>query len=348
MLRATLELTPAALRERFAGAFKVRPALYWGDLLASAALGWGAFAASGWLRSPALAVAALIVAALALYRAVLFIHELAHLRTGAVPGLRLVWNLAAGFPLLVPSVMYVGTHTDHHRRSTYGTDRDPEYEPIAHWSPLRIVASTLLMPLLPLLIALRWGVLGPLGWLVPPLRRILIRHLSTLVINAAYVRALPSGRRARQFAFEEAGAAAVFWIGAALVFTGTIDPHWVVRWYAVATGILVLNHLRTLAAHRYQHTGDPMDWTTQLLDTVNVEGVPGVTAVLAPVGLRYHGLHHLLPSLPYHSLGAVHRALLAELPAESPYRRTEAGGLVLALRELLETARANQRDGTPH
>jgi len=61
-------------------------------------------------------------------------------------------------------------------------------------------------------------------------------------------------------------------------------------------------------------------------------------------GLRYHGLHHLLPSLPYHGLGAVHRALLAELPADSPYRRAEAGGLVAALRELLGSARAHQHE----
>jgi fatty acid desaturase len=338
-----LDLTPAALRRRFADAFTARPLLYWADLLASAALGWGAFLASGWLARPGLAVAALAVATLALYRAVLFIHELAHLRTGAVPGFALVWNLVAGLPLLVPSILYVGTHADHHRRSTYGTARDPEYEPIAHWSPLRILASTLLMPLLPALIAVRWAVLAPLGWVVPPLRRQLIRRLSTLVINAAYDRPPPRGRRARRFALEEAGAAATCWLAIAAIAGGLVDPHWLGRWYAVATGILVLNHLRTLAAHRYEHTGDPMEVTEQLVDTVNVEGLPVVTPLLAPVGLRYHGLHHLLPSLPYHSLGAVHRALLAELPADSPYRRTEAGGLLPALRELLDAARANQQ-----
>jgi fatty acid desaturase len=42
----------------------------------------------------------------------------------------------------------------------------------------------------------------------------------------------------------------------------------------------------------------------------------------APVGLRYHALHHLLPNLPYHSLGRAHRRLLAQLPADSPYHAT--------------------------
>lgn len=336
-------LAPAVLRRRFADAFTVRRELYWIDVIGSAALGWGAFVASGHVRSPLAAGAALAVATLALYRAVLFIHELAHLRTRAVPGLPLAWNLVVGFPLAVPSILYVGTHPDHHRRTTYGTARDPEYEPIAHWSPLRIVASVLLMPLLPALIALRWGVLAPLGWLLPPLRRLLIRRLSTLVINAAYERRLPAGARARRFWLEEAGATAAFWLAVGLVLAGVLDPRWLVRWYALATAILVLNHLRTLAAHRYEHTGAPMDVITQLLDTFNIPGVPVLTPLLAPVGLRYHGLHHLLPSLPYHSLGAVHRALLDELPADSPYRRTQVRGLGDALRWLLATAHANRR-----
>ena len=336
-------LAPAVLRRRFADAFTVRRELYWIDVIGSAALGWGAFVASGRSESPLLTLAALAVATLALYRAVLFIHELAHLRTRAVPGLPLVWNLAVGLPLGVPSILYVGTHPDHHRRTTYGTARDPEYEPIAHWSPLRIATSILLMPLMPLLIVVRWTLLAPLGWLLPPLRRRLIRHLSTLVINPAYDRPLPRGARARRFALEEAGAAATCWLALGLVIGGVLDPHWLVRWYAVTTSILVLNHLRTLAAHRYVNTGAPIDTTAQLLDTVNLTGLPGLTALLAPVGLRYHGLHHLLPSLPYHSLGRVHRTLCAELPADSPYRRTQARSLVLVLRELLAAAHANQR-----
>lgn len=345
MSSGSLALTPAALRRRFADAFEPKPWIYWLDFVTSAAIGWGAFVASGHAASWAGSLLWMALATLALYRAVLFIHEVAHLRSGAVRRFPMVWNLLAGFPLMVPSIMYVGSHDDHHKRTTYGTLADPEYEPIAYWSPLRIVASTLLMPLLPAALVLRWGVLGPLSLLVPPLRPFVIRSCSTLVINTAYRRQAPRGRERRRWLAKELGTAGTCWLGVALVATGVLDVGWVVRWYTMASCILVLNHIRTLAAHRYEGRGEPMDVTSQLLDTVNVEGLPILTPLLAPVGLRYHGLHHLLPSLPYHSLGRVHRALLAELPADSPYRRTEFVGFAEALRSLLETARDNAAAG---
>jgi fatty acid desaturase len=341
MSAAPTDLSAGTLRRRFAEAFEPRPGIYWCDLLASAGVGWAAFYASGRTGSPASAAAALAVSILALYRAVLFIHELTHLRSGAVRGFAWVWNAVAGFPLMVPSVMYVGTHADHHKRSTYGTTLDPEYEPIAHWSPLRILASTAVMPLLPAALALRWAVIGPVSWLVPPLRPFVMRHLSTLVINVSYRRTPPRGRHVRRFRLEEGGAALFFWIGVAAVASGRVDPSWVTRWYGVGTGILVLNHLRTLAAHRYENEGGPVDVVTQFLDSTNVEGIPGLTALLAPVGLRYHALHHLVPSMPYHALGRVHRDLCAGLPVDALYGRTVVEGIGHALRTLLAGARRN-------
>jgi hypothetical protein len=46
----------------------------------------------------------------------------------------------------------------------------------------------------------------------------------------------------------------------------------------------------------------------------------------------------MMPGLPYHALGAVHRALLAELPADSPYRATETTGMLATLGALLSRA----------
>jgi fatty acid desaturase len=345
MMATPLDLSPGALRRRFPEAFVASRCIYWTDFLVSTAIGWVAFVASGLLDGARAQGLAYAVAVLGLYRAVLFIHELTHLRSGSVPGFAAAWNLLVGLPLMVPSIMYVGSHADHHKRSTYGTADDPEYEPMAFWSPLRIVASTLVMGVVPGALALRWGVIGPLSRLVPRIRPFVVRHLSTLAINPSYRRAEPRGRQARRWWLEETGAALVCWAGVAALASGAVGPGWLVRWYGIGASIGVLNHLRTLAAHRYALRGAPVDVPTQLADTWNVEGIPVLSALFAPVGLRFHALHHLVPSVPYHRLGPLHRALRAGLPAEAAYHRTEAPSVVAALGSLLASAARNARHG---
>ncbi len=313
-------------------------------MLASATVGWVAFAAAGLAPNALLMGVAAAVATLALYRAVLFIHEIAHLKPGAVPGFEAAWNLLVGLPLMVPSLMYVGSHRDHHDINLFGTEADPEYEPIARWNPLRIVASVAPMFVLPPLLALRWGVLGPLSRLFPPLRPLVVGHLSTLVINARYRRKAPVKRDAWRWALEEAAGAIYFWAAVAGVAIGWVPLRWLGLWCAVGVGILVLNHLRTLAAHRYDNPGGRLDWAGQLLDSVNLPGIPVLTPLAAPVGLRYHGLHHMLPGLPYHALGAVHRTLRAELRSDSPYHATEMGSVFGALGALLRRASRSEAE----
>ncbi|MDB5457046.1 MAG: fatty acid desaturase, partial [Caulobacter sp.] len=77
------------------------------------------------------------------------------------------------------------------------------------------------------------------------------------------------------------------------------------------------------------------------LDSVNVPPPALLPALWAPVGLRYHGLHHLLPRLPYHNLGRAHRRLSSVLPARSAYHRINHQGLIAGLGEL--RARLKQR-----
>ncbi len=333
------QLIAAELRQQFVNAFQPRPWIYWSDLLASAGIGWSAFVAGVGLPFGSLPyLAALIVAVAALLRAAVFIHELAHLKRGTLPGFEVVWHLLVGLPFLLPSLMYVGSHSDHHRQTTFGTVNDPEYASIAHWGRIRIAWFIIAAIAVPPLLALRWGLLGPLSFLTPLSRRFVIERTSTLVINPDYRRPPPQGRQAVHWVLQEAVTALVFWLAIVGGITGWLSPRWFLQWYSVTAGILVVNQIRTLAAHRYDNDGTPLDSIGQLLDSVTLSGWPFPTVLAAPVGLRYHALHHFLPTVPYHSLGTLHRHLIAKLPPDSPYRQTQHRGILATVRSPLRPA----------
>lgn len=311
--------------------------------MTSAFVGWAAFAWAVVLPAWSIPkIIALAVATFALYRAVLFIHELAHIKQGALPGFEVAWNFVIGLPLLVPSLMYVGPHTDHHRRKIFGTRLDPEYEPIAHWSPAKILRSGVSMFIVPPVLFVRWGVLGPISWLVPPLRRVLIESASTLLINSHYKRRMPGDSERERWMWGEAGAAVVAWSLMYSAWAGILSMSVLIQYYCITAAILMVNYARTLASHRYDNSDGELDDIGQLLDSVNLMGGSWLTILSAPVGLRYHALHHFMPALPYHSLGAVNRALLEELPEGSPYRATQVRGMFATLRSLFSAAAASQ------
>ncbi|MFX8168660.1 hypothetical protein ABTL13_19735, partial [Acinetobacter baumannii] len=80
MLRAAAELTRDLNPPK--------PLVYWGDLLISCALGYGALAVAILLANPWVMAVAVVIAVLALYRAGSFIHELTHIRHASVPWFR--------------------------------------------------------------------------------------------------------------------------------------------------------------------------------------------------------------------------------------------------------------------
>src|SRR3954470_7839453 len=108
-----------------------RDAIYWADMLGSALLGYAALFATMFVQPTWAALGCGLVAILALYRAGSFIHELTHIKKGAVKGFRFTWNLLVGIPLMIPSFMYEGVHNQHHAKRYYGTVDDPEYLPLA-------------------------------------------------------------------------------------------------------------------------------------------------------------------------------------------------------------------------
>jgi fatty acid desaturase len=302
------------------------PRIFWTDMLASALIGWSALAGAILIDNAGLAVACGVVAMLALYRAASFIHELTHIRKGALPGFRLGWNLLVGVPLMIPSFMYEGVHTQHHQRTRYGTADDPEYLPLALMKPWSLPLFILVAALAPVGLILRFALLTPLSLLIPPLRAKVVAEFSALSINPAYRRRAPEGDFARQWIAQEAGASLFALALVGSVFAFGWKP--LLVYMAVHAAMTVINQLRTLVAHLWENEGEAMTVTAQYLDSVNVPPPATLPALWAPVGLRYHALHHLLPSVPYHALGKAHARLMETLEAESPYRKGNYAGML--------------------
>lgn len=302
--------------------FEPDPRIYWADLLLSASVGTGAFFAPLFIEmSWALHGCLFVVCVLTYYRAALFTHELTHLRRASFRIFRIAWNLVFGIPFCMPSFMY-HIHVAHHARRHYGTDDDGEYVPFVH-KPARHILFYLSQSLiLPLLGVLRFAAIGPMTWISPQFRDWAAQRFSSMVIDPSFVRPLPTYKERRIWRLQEA-ACFVALIGAVVMMASGILPWaFVPHAYCVSVAVITLNAVRTLAAHRYLLDGtEQVPFSEQLLDSVNVPYPAWIAGLWAPVGLRFHALHHLFPSMPYHRLPEAHRRLMAELPEDSPYRQ---------------------------
>ena len=303
------------------------PRIYWADFLASVVVGYTALAGAILAGAfwPALGFAA--VAVLALYRAESFIHEISHVKHSALPRFRGAWNAFIGVPLMVPSFMYEGVHNLHHAKTRYGTAEDPEYLPLALMKPWTLPVFILIAALAPIGLIIRFALLGPLSLLSPKLRELVVARYSGLVINPVFRRRPAEGDAKARWQRLEIVTSLWAMTFVTLAATGVLPLRAVLIILGIASAVAVLNQVRTLVAHLWENEGEAMTVTAQYLDSVNVPPPATLPALWAPVGLRYHALHHLLPSVPYHNLGIAHRRLAAMLDSDSLYFKANYSGL---------------------
>ncbi|MBT4103857.1 MAG: fatty acid desaturase [Nitrospina sp.] len=320
--------------------FRRNPFIYWGDFLFSALLGWGAFVLA--LKAPVFSSRQILfvgISCLALYRAVLFIHEIAHFKKGTFKVFRWVWNMLCGFPFMIPVFLYQSVHFDHHKQNFYGTQKDGEYFPFALKGRKWIIIHILFSFLVPILFLARFAILAPLSLADKRLRTFLMVRMSALVIDLDYRRPESSWKNLEGWKIQEFLTFLMAWVFIGAVVAKIIPAMTLYLWYCVTALIFMVNSIRTLAAHRYQNPEENvMSHPNQMLDSVNIPGIGWVTSLWAPVGLRFHATHHLFPDLPYYVLEEAHRRLIQDQGKNSLYGQTVCSGLFPALNQLWKHA----------
>lgn len=140
----------------------------------------------------------------------------------------------------------------------------------------------------------------------------------------------------------EAITLAVWAVAGGLILAGVIPLRMPLVWIATLIAISALNTLRVLGAHEYESDGQPRSRQDQLRDSIDTPGGPW-TELWAPIGLRYHALHHYFPGIPYHNLGTAYRRLVAALPVDSSYHDSTSPSLRRSLMELYARGAPDRR-----
>ncbi len=326
--------------------FEVKHETYFLDLILSGIGGWVIFLTALHFSWGSSKILMLLISALLFYRGLTLIHPIIHLNSTKSGKIRLLHYLLIGCPFLIPLFFYENSHRVHHQRNTYGTANDGEYIPFAHKHPFRIIVFILSSLLFPFILTLRYGLVGPLSFVRSSWRTTVETRFSSAAMNPSFRIDRPTGKTRREWLVQELGCTSIVLLSVFLLILHVISPGFFLQYFLIASGMALLNTVQGLTLHRYQSDGTSTDTNGIILDSYNTPGrFPLLTELWAPVGQRFHALHHLFPLLPYHNMATAHRRLMKLLPANSVYHQTENGSLFSALSALFISTLNRMRMG---
>ena len=307
--------------------FKVSPVKYWFDLILCTVVAY--VSATIYLTAELFSwqqLAAFPLSVFWLYRANSMVHEVSHLNQNQLPSFKIAWNLLLGIPTLFPSTFFTCHHRDHHSGRHYGTPQDPEYM-INVFTPgsfASLAMYVLHVMVYPIFVLFRF-MLAPISFLKPSWRDFTLRRLSSFTLNWKYERNLSRMDHKAFISVELLCCLRAWgiWIGLAMGVTAwTRLP----LMYLLAISILFCNQMRFLADHHFESHGESMSLADHVTDSCNYSKRDFFTWLFFPFTIRFHALHHLFPTIPYHNLPAAHAHLSKTLPESSGYHALDRPG----------------------
>jgi fatty acid desaturase len=315
--------------------FEVKAKIYWIDFLSCILIGWGAFIDLGIVPLLSLQFWVLfLISIFAFYRGLGFVHEICHQSNNKKlsKSFIFVWHFLSGIFFFFPATAY-SCHLDHHNPKYFKSDRDPQY-PVVKGKLLAIFLLLFVQPIVnPIVLAIRYLILAPISLVHQPFRHFLESHFSSIAYPG-YVAKFNDEQKKVLLKIE----ISMFftWFVLILLFSFQVLPILHLSfYYFISVVIWSLNFFRSLGEHYLDKLSDRMlTVEEQFLDSFNYsQGV--FLPLLYVTGLRYHALHHLFPTIPYHNLAQAHNYLKKYLPKDSFYHQAEAIGHWYNFRQLL-------------
>jgi fatty acid desaturase len=301
---------------------KYPTAKYWMDFGLSISLGWILFFVKYYSNNPLVGNTALFISILAFYRAITFTHEVVHLREKDVPGFRFAWSIFCGIPLLAPHFLYHDLHLNHHSKKKYNTKNDVEYFPF-YGNPSSINIYYFKNLILPVMSIFRFLILPLTILLGGEIREKICQNASSMGIRLIFEREpVVNDREKKLWLFEEIASFFYVWFIAFLIYIEILTFWFVIQWAIVIIGILTLNTYRFFSAtHIYSGNGEVMSFEKHILDSVNIKDTGLFSKLIAPVGQSFHGLHHIVPSIPGLRLHEVHNEIIGKISRDHFYHK---------------------------